>query len=306
MNLLINMFQNKDLKFVSYGEILFDVFKHAKKIGGAPLNLASRINSFGFPVSMISAIGNDEDGKTLLNYLQKNGINTRGIITNNYPTGLVNVELDQHKSATYIIEHPSAWDKMEPNETLDKIVKTSDVFLFGSLACRDEVSRNTLYHLLKNKQPYKVFDVNLRAPHYQMETLKILMNHADFIKFNDEELLEISSELGSTFTSIEDNIDFISKHTQTDSLCVTKGKDGAVLLWRGKLYYNPGFPITVADTVGAGDSFLASLISQLLSNGNPQKAIDFACAVGSIVASSQGANPAIKEEEINKYLDTLN
>lgn len=300
------MFNNKNLKFVSYGEILFDVFKNTKKIGGAPLNLASRISSFGFTVSMISAVGNDEDGQILLNYLHKNGINTNGVITNNYPTGLVNVKLDEHKSATYIIKHPSAWDKMEYNDTLNNIVKTSDVFLFGSLACRDEVSRNTLYHLLKNKQPYKVFDVNLRAPHYQMETLETLMNHADFIKFNDEELLEISTELGSKFTTIEDNIEFISKHTNTHSLCVTKGKDGAVLLWNGKLYNNSGFPITVADTVGAGDSFLASLISQLLSNGKPQHAIDFACAIGSIVASNEGANPIIKEEEINQYLDTLN
>ncbi|MGY5354272.1 carbohydrate kinase family protein [Wenyingzhuangia sp. IMCC45467] len=300
------MFDNKNIKFVSYGEILFDVFNDVKKIGGAPLNLASRINSFGFSVSMISAIGNDKDGKILIDYLQKQNINTNGIITNSYPTGLVDVELDEHKSATYTIKHPSAWDKMKYNSTLDDIVKTSDVFLFGSLACRDEVSRNTLYYLLKNNQPYKVFDVNLRAPHYKMETLKTLMNHADFIKFNDEELLEISAELGSTFTTIEDNINFISKHTNTHALCVTKGKDGAVLLWKGNLYYNPGFTITVVDTVGAGDSFLASLIAQLLSNGEAQKAINFACAVGSIVASNKGANPTISEEEINNFLDTLN
>ncbi|GGF73115.1 carbohydrate kinase family protein [Wenyingzhuangia marina] len=298
------MFHNKDLKFVSYGEVLFDVFKTAKKIGGAPLNLALRIKSFGFPVTMISAVGNDKDGSTLVDYINNHGIDTSGIIIkNNYDTGVVTVELSKSGSATYTIEHPSAWDKIEINQSLKNIVSSSDVFLYGSLACRDEVSRTTLYNLLKNNKSYKVFDVNLRASHYKIDTLKNLMSHADFIKFNDEELLEISAELGSTSKSIEENIHFISQYTNTDSICVTKGKHGAVLLWKGILYYNAGFLIKVIDTVGAGDSFLASLITQLLSNGNPQKAIDFACAIGSIVAGHEGANPEIKEEDIYHFLN---
>lgn len=298
------MFHNKDLKFVSYGEVLFDVFKNAKKIGGAPLNLALRIKSFGFPVSMISAVGNDEDGNILIDYIKDHEIDVSGIIVkDNYNTGLVTVELSQSGSASYTIEHPSAWDKIETNDTLKNIVSPSDVFLYGSLACRDEVSRTTLYNLLENNKSYKVFDVNLRAPHYKIETLKELMNAADFIKFNDEELLEISAELGSASKSIEENIHFISQYTNTDSICVTKGKHGAVLLWKGVLYHNAGFLIKVIDTVGAGDSFLASLITQLLSNGNPQKAIDFACAVGSIVAGHEGANPEIKEEDIYQFLN---
>ena len=298
------MFHNKDLKFVSYGEVLFDVFKNAKKIGGAPLNLALRIKSFGFPVSMISAVGNDEDGNTLIDYIKDHGIDSSGIIVkNDYDTGVVTVALSESGSATYTIEHPSAWDKIETNNTLKNIVSSSNVFLYGSLACRDEVSRTTLYSLLENNKCYKVFDVNLRAPHYKIDVLKNLMNHADFIKFNDEELLEISAELGSVSKSIEENIHFISQYTNTDSICVTKGKHGAVLLWKGALYHNAGFLITVVDTVGAGDSFLASLIAQLLSNGNPQKAIDFASAVGSIVAGHEGANPEIKEEDIYYFLN---
>lgn len=298
------MFHNKDLKFVSYGEVLFDVFKNAKKIGGAPLNLALRIKSFGFPVSMISAVGNDEDGNTLIDYIKDHGIDSSGIIVkNDYDTGVVTVALSESGSASYTIEHPSAWDKIDTDDILKNIVSPSDVFLYGSLACRDEVSRTTLYSLLENNKSYKVFDVNLRAPHYKIDILKNLMNYADFIKFNDEELLEISAEIGSASKSIEENIHFISQYTNTDSICVTKGKHGAVLLWKGVLYHNAGFLITVVDTVGAGDSFLASLISQLLSNGNPQKAIDFACAVGSIVAGHEGANPEIQQEDIYQFLN---
>ncbi|MBD0825391.1 carbohydrate kinase family protein [Aestuariibaculum marinum] len=298
------MFENTNIKFASYGEILFDVFNDRKKIGGAPLNLALRIKSFGFPVSMISAIGNDDNGVSLTNYIKNENIDINGIsTTENYATGIVNVTLDCKGSATYSIQHPVAWDKIEITPTIRKIVETSDVLLFGSLACRDLVSKNTLFELLEYNNTFKVFDINLRPPHYNIETLKNLMDKSDFIKFNDEELLEISEELGSSSKSIEENIHFIAQVTKTNAICVTKGKHGAVLLWKGKLYHNAGFLINVVDTVGAGDSFLASLISKLLSNGAPQEAIDFACAVGSIVAQNKGANPKILTEDIMKFLN---
>ena len=299
------MFNNINLNFVSFGEVLFDVFKNNKKIGGAPLNLALRISSFGFPVSMISAVGNDTDGKTILAYIKEEGLNTQGINTlEAFKTGLVDVQINNRGSATYVIEHPSAWDKIERNSAIDSIVKKADIFLFGSLVCRDELSKKTLFSLLENKQMYKVFDVNLRKPHYTMETLRELMFHADFIKFNDEELIEITQSLGSNFSSIEDNMMFISQLTNTNSICVTKGKHGSVLLWKENLYYNAGFFIKVVDTVGAGDSFLAALISKLLSNDNPQEAIDFASAIGAMVASCEGANPVILKEDIENFLNS--
>lgn len=299
------MFDNKNLNFVSFGEVLFDVFKNDKKIGGAPLNLALRISSFGFPVSMISAVGNDNDGKTILAYIEEKGLNTQGINTlDAFKTGLVDVQINNRGSATYDIEHPSAWDKIERNKAIDGIVQKADVFLFGSLVCRDEISKKTLFGLLENKQMYKVFDVNLRKPHYKMETLQDLMVHADFIKFNDEELIEVSQSLGSTFSSIEDNMMFISQLTNTKSICVTKGKHGSVLLWKENLYYNAGFFIKVVDTVGAGDSFLAALISKLLSDDNPQEAIDFASAIGAMVASCEGANPVILTKDIENFLNS--
>ncbi|RXJ45752.1 carbohydrate kinase family protein [Gelidibacter gilvus] len=297
------MFNNKEIIFVSYGEVLFDVFKNKKQIGGAPLNLALRISSFGFPVSMISGVGDDEDGKAILNYIAKKGLNTDGIFNSDrYKTGLVNVHINERGSASYNIEYPSAWDKIETNNIINHMIEEADVFLYGSLVCRDNVSKNTLLEILRNQHLYKVFDVNLRKPHYTMEILKSLMHHADFIKFNDEELKEISENLGSTSKSIEENMIFISKLTNTKSLCVTKGKHGSVLLWKEIFYYNSGFSIEVIDTVGAGDSFLAALISKLLSNDNPQEAIDFGSAIGSMVASCEGANPEFSVKDIESFL----
>jgi fructokinase len=163
------------------------------------------------------------------------------------------------------------------------------------------VSRKSLEDLLETKA-CKVFDVNLRKPHYTYEILEKLMQSADFIKFNDDELLEIATALKSPFTTLEDNINFIVEHTNANGICVTKGKHGALLLWKGKLYENKGYQIKVADTVGAGDSFLAALTTSLLTGKDPQTAIDFACAIGALVAESPGANPEISNSKIQELM----
>lgn len=297
------MFLNKKINAVSFGEVLFDVFGKEKKIGGAPLNLALRTASFGFPVAMISAVGNDEDGKVICDYVRENQLDTSGIITTeDYDTGIVQVTLNERGSATYEIKFPSAWDFIEINNDTLNIVKNADVFFYGSLVCRNDASRNTLFILLdSNPGMFKVFDVNLRKPFYHIGLLEELMNKADFIKFNDEEILEIAAELGFKSDDLEENIRFISEKTNTDSICVTLGKHGSLLLWEGKIYQHGGYPVKVGDTVGAGDSFLASLIAQLLSNRKPDKAMDFASAVGAIVASKAGANPIITSSDIDMF-----
>ncbi len=122
------------------------------------------------------------------------------------------------------------------------------------------------------------------------------------MKFNDEELYEICAHLEFNDRSLEACINFISEQTGTDQICVTLGKDGAVLFYNRAFYYNKGYKVTVADTVGAGDSFLASIISQLLNGMNAQEAINFACAVGSIVASKNGANPEFTLAEVHTML----
>ncbi|NML69128.1 carbohydrate kinase [Chryseobacterium sp. RP-3-3] len=298
------MFINKKINVISFGEVLFDVFGEEKKIGGAPLNLALRTASYGFPVTMISAVGNDEDGKVILDYTKENTLETAGIIVSpEYDTGIVQVSLNERGSATYEIKFPSAWDFISVDEKIIDTVKEADVFFYGSLACRNDVSQKTLFSLLdSNDTMFKVFDVNLRKPFYNIQLLEKLMNSADFIKFNDEEILEIAAGMGFESDDLESNIKFVSEKTNTRVICVTLGKYGSILLWNNQLYRHEGYPVKVADTVGAGDSFLASLIAKLLSDQNPVDALNFASAVGALVASYSGANPRIENSEIEIFL----
>lgn len=296
------MIERNSIKAVCFGEVLWDVFPSHKKIGGAPLNVALRINSLGVDTTMISRIGKDQDGNDILSFLKKENISSDSIqVGEDYKTGVVNVMINEKGNASYDIMYPSSWDKIEPSEEILQKVSESDVFVFGSLICRDEVSRSTLYALL-DKAKYKVMDANLRAPYYTTEVLLELMSKADFIKLNDEELWEISRKLGSPYNSFEQNIKFIAEQTNTKQVCVTKGAFGAVLYHNEKFYYNSGYFIKVVDTVGAGDSFLASLIVRLLKGKSPQKSLNYACAVGALVAGEEGANPKISKEVIADYM----
>ena len=230
-----------ELKFVCFGEVLWDVFPSHKKIGGAPLNVAIRLNSFGNDVFIVSKIGKDELGKLLVKFVNEKGLDDQNIqIDSNLKTGEVEVVLDEKGSASYSIMYPRAWDQIVMKDKLKHLVISSDVFIFGSLICRNNVSRDTLEKLLGHAK-FKVFDVNLRAPFYNHEVLFGLMKKANFIKFNEEELSEICKYHESGYTTIEENIFYISKKTNTDHVCVTKGENGAVLYCANKFFYNDGF-----------------------------------------------------------------
>jgi fructokinase len=285
-----------------FGEVLWDVFPTHKKIGGAPLNVALRLNSFKNNTYIISSVGDDDDGKEVLQYIHDHGMITTSIqIDKMHKTGCVLVTLNNKGSATYEIEYPVAWDNIKATEEAIDMVRSSDALIYGSLACRDEVSKSSLLTLL----PYakmKVFDVNLRPPFYSMELLLDLMSKASFIKLNDEELIEICNALKFDESAMEEQIKFLSNYTKTDQICVTIGKHGALLLYDGRLYRNKGYKVNVADTVGAGDSFLATLINNLLNKKKPAQALDMAAAVGAMVAGKEGANPVITNSEIDAFM----
>ena len=300
----MNNFKEK-LSIVCFGEVLFDVFPTHIKIGGAPLNVALRLASLGVNSNIISRIGKDTLGRELIDYVRTNGVNTATIqVDEIFNTGEVIVKLNEKGSASYTINYPVAWDKIVCIPEDEIMVKKADALVFGSLVCRDSISQNSLLEII-NYAKYAVFDVNLRAPFYAKEILLNLMMQSDFIKFNDDELYEISASMNSPYHSLEQNILFIAEQTNTKHICVTKGSHGAVLYYNEKMYYNSGYKIDVVDTVGSGDSFLAGLLSELLINSNPQEAINFACALGAIVAKNEGANPKISSKEINAFMNPI-
>lgn len=293
------------MKVTSFGEVLWDDFATGKVLGGAPLNVMVRLSNLGADTAIISRCGNDADGEALRQQVAAKQVATDFIqIDEQQATSLVQVHLDAKGCATYDIVYPCAWDRIAATDAAIARVQQSDALVFGSLAIRDAVSREALMQLLPHAR-YKIFDVNLRSPHYDFAQIVDLMKQADMLKLNDDELQEIAEFLGSKFHSVEQNIRFIAELTQTQCICVTLGTHGAVLFQNNVLYHHCGFRVKVADTVGAGDSFLGGLIFKLLSHAQPKEALTFACALGALVAAEHGATPDIPLAKIEQFIQPI-
>lgn len=279
---------------VAIGEILWDVFPEGKKAGGSSMNVALNLHKQNINSQFISAFGNDEDGKELKNFLKEENFPSDLVQINNLPTSTVEVKLDEQLQATYTIVEPVAWDAIELSEKAIEAVKNADAMVYCSLTCRNEQSRETILSLLKQAK-LKIFDINLRAPFYATSTLEILLGYADVLKVNDEELLILKSAFELTGNNNEQLLKQLSKQFNIGTICLTLGANGAQILHEEKLYQHKGYQVKVADTVGAGDAFLATFVASYLNGFPMDTVLDRACKVGSFVASQHGANPPYGE-----------
>jgi fructokinase len=281
-----------------FGEVLWDLLPRGKVIGGAPFNVAAHLRNLGVPAFFLSRVGPDEWGREIGQWLMKKKIPAHWIQTDPlHSTGTVKVTLDQQHQALYEIVFPVAWDFIEETDEMISLVESSCAFVFGSLACRHSVSRSTLFGLLE-KAPLKVFDVNLRSPFYSKELIESLLVKADLVKMNADELAILAEWFKTGNERLEEQMTFLKKSFSLDTILVTKGGDGAVLLNNDGFFQSPGFKVRVADTVGSGDSFLAGFLKNHLAGKSIRESLTYAGALGALVAMHHGANPAIREEEI--------
>ncbi len=205
-------------------------FPSGKKVGGAPFNVASSLNSLGAEVHFVSRVGVDPLGVEILEEVKSQGVSTELIQhDSSHETGKVLVHLDEKGVANYEIASDAAWDFIEVQAEAQEKVSQAAAFVYGSLVARAN-SLKTLKSFLK-VAPFRVFDVNLRPPHYNLDILMDLMLQADLLKFNDEELYLLAESLGSPFHSMDQHIAFIAQKTNTPIVCVTKGKFGAEVFY---------------------------------------------------------------------------
>ena len=291
-------------KVVCFGEILWDNFISGKRPGGAPLNVALHLNKQGVGSELISSVGRDHNGKELTEYILAQGLSLHYLQQHDdLATGVVDVVLDEDKQATYTIAEPVAWDEIRYHEDLNKLVEASDALVFGSLACRSHISRSTLLRLLETSK-LAIFDMNLRPPHYEHRVLDELIQRCDVLKLNEHELEFVQTNYNlESAANFEDQLRQLSHRTQTFTICITLGEKGVIALHNGHFYRHPGFKATVADTVGAGDAFLAAFIGGFLQKEPMAEILTMACATGALVASRHGANPPYTSQEIAQIRD---
>jgi len=289
------------VKIICFGEILWDIFPKKKIVGGAPLNVACHLQNLGIHTSLISQVGDDELGVKLLDFLSHRGITTKFIeISKDFPTGTVDVSFDDKGSPQYEIKAPAAWDYISMNDKKSAAIKDVDALVFGSLACRSERSKECLLTLAKTAA-FRVFDVNLRSPFYTKETIETLLSLADLVKMSDEELGIIAAWYLTEFDE-QSALQFFKERFELETIVLTKGKHGAICLNGNTIYSQTSFPIQLMDTVGSGDAFLAALLTKIFERKAIPSCLEFACAMGALVASQQGGTPLIKEQDITRFI----
>ena len=284
-------------KLVCYGEILWDVLPSGELPGGAPMNVAYHLHKLHRSVSLITAIGNDLHGTALMNLLSKWGIGREHCHIDHYhPTGMVYAQERAPHEMIYDIVFPSAWDFILWNDQYATLMQETDYLVFGSLACRNHTSGNTLFKLLETAKN-KVLDINIRPPHFSPKTVEQLLHKTDILKLNLAEL-DLIAGWHAPLHRVTDKIQLIQDRFLINTIVVTLGDKGALLCMDGNFYEHAGYKVQVADTVGSGDAFLAAFLSRFIDKAPPEKMLDFACAMGALITSYRGACPEYHTHEI--------
>lgn len=277
-----------------FGEVLWDAFGYEKKAGGAPMNVARHLVQQQVKTQFASRVGNDYSGQELLVFLKDNGLYSPLIQQDDkLPTCEVTVQLDKDGAAAYTIPGPVSWDNIQPDAQLISAAENARAIVFGSLASRGRVTRNTLRTLLDESKALKIFDVNLRAPHYELATIELLAAKADIIKMNEEEATLLIG--GSTGKKLQQKIIEFQKTYHNSTIIITRGAEGALVWYDEQFYETTGCPAQVVDTVGAGDAFLATFIAGRIAKEPIPVTLDRACRVASFVTTQVGANPVYPE-----------
>lgn len=287
---------------VCFGEVLWDILPSRTVPGGAPMNVAYHLQQQQKNPAVITRIGNDKEGKELIQIFSKFGICTDFFqVGDNHVTGKVYAKPTEHNEVVYDIVEPAAWDFIEYEDRLESLVSNAEFFVFGSLAARKNESKNTLLKLI-NAAKTKVLDINLRAPYFNRTILEQLLLRADILKLNLAEL-EVIAGWFSKYISLEDRVNSLIDRFKINIIVVTKGGDGATLFYEGNEYTHKGYKVNVADTIGSGDAFLAGLLAKLSDKAKPPETLDFASRLGAFVATQSGGCPEYDIMEITKPIN---
>lgn len=281
---------------VGMGEALWDVLPDGKKIGGAPANFAYHVSQFGIPSCVVSAVGDDTLGKEILDNFNAKGLNML-IDTVPYPTGTVQVEIDQAGIPQYDIKENVAWDNIPFTPALESLAKKTKAICFGSLAQRNIVSRETIGKFLEaipeENDALVIFDINLRQGFFTKETICESMERCNILKINDEELVTISRLFGYPGIDLQDKCWILLGKYNLKMLILTCGVNGSYVFTPGKVSFQKTPVVEVEDTVGAGDSFTAAFISSIIKGKSVEEAHKRAVVTSAFVCTQAGAMPTL-------------
>ncbi len=276
------------------GELLWDIFPAGKRLGGAPVNFSYHCHQLGATGYPVSAVGNDELGAEIRDVLVAKSLPDEFVaMDETHPTGTVQVTLENGKPSYEICEGV-AWDTIPMSGELESLARKTDAVCFGSLAQRNDVSRATIHVFLgaMRQDALKIFDVNLRQAFFSKEIVEASLEHSNILKLSDEEL-PVLAEMFGISGSVPEQLEALREKFDLKLVAYTRGPDGSLLVAADEASDHPGCPGEAINSVGAGDSFTATLCMGLL-NGKPLSEInEHANRVATFVCSQDGATPVL-------------
>lgn len=297
--------QKASTTVVAYGEVLWDLLPTGPVLGGAPLNFVYRINSLGYRGVMISQLGNDAFGNQALEQMIALGLDT-GFVqrTSEYPTGTVEITLDEQRNPDFTIIPKVAYDYIQHTPEMDELVRNAECLCFGTVAQRSEVSRKTLEKLFDMfSGKYTLFDINLRKNCYIPEIIKASLERSTILKLNDGEMPVVAQIFGLPEHSIPEFVKGLFQKTQVTYCLVTLGARGAFAASNtGENVYEPAYRVNLVDTCGSGDAFTAGFLYALLENQRLRYTCKFGNALGAMVAEQHGATQTVALSEIERFM----
>lgn len=277
------------------GEVLWDLFPDGERFGGAPANFACHAAIQGADVTIVSAVGNDDHGREAIRILDDYGVDTSLIqISLNESTGTVSIALDSNGKPTFTIHEDSAWDLLSLNARLTAMMQDADAVYFGTLGQRCERSRRTIrqcVELAEEANVPRILDINLRSPFFDKELIRESIGCASILKLSDDELAPVAEAYDVPPAEDEHMLRTLLDIGTLDTVVMTRGSQGAILVSQEETVDQPGVPAEVRDTVGAGDAFTAALLIALLRREPSQDAMRRACATAAAACSHAGAVP---------------
>jgi len=285
------------------GEVLWDLFEHSRRLGGAPLNFGVHARRLGHPVTLISALGADDLGEQAAEMIASLDLDTRFLQkTSHFPTGTAQVKIEHSGVTRFTILRPAAYDAVDlPAGDLDLLEQCAPGwFYYGTLFASTDPGKNVLHQILRTLQgATKFYDLNLRPGFDSPKLVRELLQSADVVKLNEEELQRVHE-----FEGLPLNIEAFCREGFArygwKAVAVTLGDRGCAVLAGGHYVEAAVHPVNVVDTVGAGDAFAAAFMHGLSLNWPASEIASFANRVGALVASRHGAIPDWTLEEAVK------
>lgn len=293
----------RDLKehlVIGLGEALWDMLPSGKQMGGAPANFVYHVSQFGIQGVAVSALGKDALGDELMDCFERVGLRVE-MPRVEFPTGTVQVTVNDAGVPSYEIKTGSAWDNIPFTPEIEALARRATVVCFGSLAQRSPVSRETIARFLDllPADSLKIFDINLRQSFYSKEIVDSSLKRCDILKINDEELEIVKRMFGKENSSEDTFCRGLMETYSLEMVILTCGTAGSRVYTPKEVSVMDTPKVTVADTVGAGDAFTGAFVAALLKGWPVRKAHELAVNVSAFVCTCAGAMPRLPETVVS-------